>query len=924
MTSLLVTLSRTASLDAEVMRISTTSDQMLRLIRSGGEVIAALSSAPRAVVLDGDHQDVGGVLAHIGQTRVGARPLVVLVTRDLQRDAIAGADVVVTEASLAWALAAAGIPRHTRPINFDRLLSLSVLGGQLDQALEQLADDVTACFGVDRCVIAIRGDSTGGAASGANTWDSFAWARTAERCRAASNAGATLLATAAPIKTTCESYLAVALDNPVGTYGFVGLVVEKPALFSPAQRSALCAVAERLRTELTWRAVHQRTTEELDRLGNAPGHDLLLGMWNRMAMADLANMYVSGSKRSALPLGAAVLDVVDLQGINTRFGLDAGDRLLRRIADAVRATIRAEDVVGRWAGDKIAVLLHGTAIDGAQRVAERLRAGLDARPLELPTGDLLALPVTVGIAALAPNEDAAALMARAAYAAREANAGGLSIMRAMTGPAPRISGPIDVADELRATVGGVYRLQHEISRGGMGVVYRAEDLALERPVAIKMLRPDLAEDRAFVEQLRVEAAMLARLQHPNLVQIYSFGQTGSDSYFVMELVEGEGLQQAIERHRLEGTQVPISELVAVIEEVASALDALHDRGIVHRDVKPSNVIRDPFRNRAVLVDVGIARRFGQFVEAAGTPGYVAPEVIAGHEATVRSDVYGLAATAYALLTLAPPWGNGDNVMARQISGELIPPPSTHRAELAGVDTLFAEALAGAPAQRPASAGAFASSLRASLVVENLTRKPDGPRWNGNVVLPRRAIARTRGVVFRSVARALGVREAQKLRDTIGGAHPDVAAALTDTAPLAWMPTELFSRLLAIAPRHTDRDGPRLARDIARATVRASFRRFFPASSATLVPERTLSAIRNVWGQYQSWGVVTSMPVNPSETVVRIADALPDPELCAWTDGMLEQLVVLSGGRGPIVDHEACIARGDTSCLYRVVWNRQSS
>ncbi|HEX5061596.1 MAG TPA: hypothetical protein VFV99_19645, partial [Kofleriaceae bacterium] len=321
--------------------------------------------------------------------------------------------------------------------------------------------------------------------------------------------------------------------------------------------------------------------------------------------------------------------------------------------------------------------------------------------------------------------------------------------------------------------------------------------------------------------------------------------------------------------------------------------------------------------------VGIARRFGQFVEAAGTPGYVAPEVIAGQEATVRSDVYGLAATAYALLTLAHPWGDGDDVIARQISGEPVPPPSSHRAELAEIDALFADALAGDPARRPASASAFAASLRASLAIETLARKPDGPRWNGNVVLPRRAIARTRGVVFRSVARALGVREAQKLRDTIGGAHPDLAAALTDTAPLAWMPTELFSRLLAIAPQHTDRDGPRLARDIARATVRASFRRFFPASSATLVPERTLSAIRNVWGQYQSWGVVTSMPVNPSETVVRIADALPDAELCAWTDGLLEQLIVLSGGRGPIVDHEACISRGDAACLYRVTWNRQA-
>ena len=135
------------------------------------------------------------------------------------------------------------------------------------------------------------------------------------------------------------------------------------------------------------------------------------------------------------------------------------------------------------------------------------------------------------------------------------------LARAVDRPAHRALATIDDRRRARATLGGTYRLLHEISRGGMGVVYRAEDLALERPVAIKMLRPDLAEDREFVERLRDEAAMLARLQHPNLVQIYSFGQTGGDSYFVMELVEGESLAAGDRPPPRRGTQLPLAELL---------------------------------------------------------------------------------------------------------------------------------------------------------------------------------------------------------------------------------------------------------------------------------------------------------------------------------------------------------------------------
>jgi uncharacterized protein (TIGR02265 family) len=366
----------------------------------------------------------------------------------------------------------------------------------------------------------------------------------------------------------------------------------------------------------------------------------------------------------------------------------------------------------------------------------------------------------------------------------------------------------------------------------------------------------------------------------------------------------------------------IADVVGTIDEIASALDALHERGIVHRDVKPANVIRDPFRNRSVLVDVGIARRYGQLVESAGTPGYVAPEVIGGQAANARSDVYGLAATAYTLFTLTMPWLDDDQVMIRQCSGEPPAAASSLRPELAAADELLLAALSKDPLERPASAGALARGLRVALDVK-LEPPRRETRWAGGTILPSRAttMPRTRGVVFRSVTRALGIRGGERLRDHIGNEHPDLARVLTESAPLEWLPTELLARLLAIAPGHVERERGSLARDIARATVRASFRRFFPASAATLVPERTLSAIRTVWSRYHTWGTVSSMPVHATENVVQLTGTLRDPGLCAWTSGLLEQLVTLSGGSSVVVDHRACEARGDDGCTYHVTWDQ---
>src|SRR5690606_3868566 len=149
-----------------------------------------------------------------------------------------------------------------------------------------------------------------------------------------------------------------------------------------------------------WRAVHDRTADDLDRISSGPGLDPLLGIWNRAALAQIATMQVSASRRNHLTVAAAVRDVADPQAINQRLGLEAGDRVLRRLADAVRTTVREEDVVGRLAGDKVAVILHGVSAESASRVLERLQAAISARPLELPTGEIAPIPIKAGVAVL--------------------------------------------------------------------------------------------------------------------------------------------------------------------------------------------------------------------------------------------------------------------------------------------------------------------------------------------------------------------------------------------------------------------------------------------------------------------------------------------------------------------------------------------
>jgi serine/threonine-protein kinase len=891
--------------------------------------LAALESAAARVewsdaVVDRDHEDADAAVARLA-ARAGTERRILVVVQDVIGEPPAGAHAVVFESVLGRALRELAQHRGSRPLGIERLLAASLLDGPLDDAIDAAMHEVAVAFGVARCVMSERADPAGAVLGEGATVDAEAWNITAKRCRAAAALDAALVAPAPRQTDACDTYLAVRLDTAEGPRGFLALVATSARVYSPHERAALVAVASRLSAELRWRGMYARTTDELERALSNPGYEAAFPVWNRHALDRLADAAVSNAKRAKLPLGVLAVRAVGLAAINARGGVAIGDRVLARIADALRSGLRGEDLVGRYTGSVFVVILLGVGADEAQRVARRIQEALAGRVFELPSGETIAIATTIAVATLREQDDGNRLLARAADATNDApdNVVAMATPTSIPGRAPHVSQAL----ELRARLGGTYRLRHEISRGGMGVVYRADDLSLERPVAIKMLRPDLAEDDDLVEHLRREAALLARLHHPNLVQIYSFGRSEGDCYFVMELVEGESQQQAIDRHILESTQMPVTDVLAIIEQVASALGALHERGIVHRDVKPANIIRDPFSGRSVLVDVGIAHGYGQLAKLAGTPGYMAPEVSRGEAASVRSDVYGLAAAAYAMLVLAPVWGDGTavEILGRQWSHS-VPRASSARAELAPIDDVLAAALSADVDERPASAGAFARSLALAFgtILPKGGGKPRAPGRAATVAYgsPTTDAPRTRGVVFRSVARAVGVRDADRVRDALGNDHPELAHALAQSAPLAWAPTELFVQLLASAPPIIGREPARLARDIARATVRTSFRSFFPASAATVHPERTLSAIRSIWSRYHSWGAATMLPVRSGEAMIRLVGTLRDRLLCEWAAEMIETLVVLSGGTSPAVAHERCEARGDDGCAFRVTWQER--
>jgi CheY-like chemotaxis protein len=276
----------------------------------------------------------------------------------------------------------------------------------------------------------------------------------------------------------------------------------------------------------------------------------------------------------------------------------------------------------------------------------------------------------------------------------------------------------DSSDDPRlGTVIAGYRIEERIGHGGMGVVYRAEHINLQRRAAIKIIAPDLAESAGFRERFTREARIAAALQHPNIVTVYDAGEVDGLLYLAMQYIQGEDLAAVLMR---DGRLRPYR-AIDVCRQVASALDAAHAMGLIHRDVKPANVLIEG--RTAFLTDFGLTKRLDgthaqitRVGDVVGTIHYVAPEQIEGRKVSARSDVYSLGCLLYHCLSGQVPFARETDVGV--IYAHLSEEPAKLvevRPDLPeGLDAVVAKAMDKSPDRRFPSCGDMISAARAVL------------------------------------------------------------------------------------------------------------------------------------------------------------------------------------------------------------------
>jgi len=332
-----------------------------------------------------------------------------------------------------------------------------------------------------------------------------------------------------------------------------------------------------------------------------------------------------------------------------------------------------------------------------------------------------------------------------------------------------------------------YRIEGIAGEGGMGIVYRATQLALGRPVALKLIASELAADASFRDRFKRESQLAALIDHPGILPVYEAGEADGLLFTAMRFVDGPDLQQLLTRERLEPARA-----VAIVSQIAAALDAAHRRSLVHRDVKPANILLadEGGEEHAYLTDFGLSKRTGttsaltQDGSFVGTLDYVAPEQIRGERYDGRADVYALGCVLYHALTGVVPFDRDSAVATMQAHLNDPPPRLTAAAPgvPAGIDAVIERALAKDPADRFATAGELAVAARDALdgsaVAAGPSPWPRRGRIALGVVLPTLLVA---GLVLAGLSATGGLERGAGERDA---ATPTPAPSTPTATPTA--------------------------------------------------------------------------------------------------------------------------------------------
>ena len=284
-----------------------------------------------------------------------------------------------------------------------------------------------------------------------------------------------------------------------------------------------------------------------------------------------------------------------------------------------------------------------------------------------------------------------------------------------------------MSEDLSGKILGGCKLIHVVGKGGMATVYRGVQLSVERPVAVKVLAPELARDPRTVERFKREARIVARLEHPHIRTVYDFGHENGLLYIVMQWIEGGNLLDELQRGRMHPDRA-----LSLLAQIASALDYAHGQGVIHRDLKPSNILLDTNDN-AYLTDFGIAKITGESTAAGltapqavmGTPLYMAPEQWRGDPADERTDIYALGIIGYWMLVGQVPFTSDtpQGLMYKHLH-DPPPPPDRINAHLPhAVAAVLGRALAKDPRRRYMRAREFVQALQRAMQSQSTSVAP---------------------------------------------------------------------------------------------------------------------------------------------------------------------------------------------------------